>query len=196
MTIRTTPIAASGSSTVGMWTSRGCAGIPKTECIFRPASTNSLECVRVVSPDATRVQSCARRREYNPQGMESEEFAFSYNQFMSVLMLPFFAGPRHSSISVNDDVVMVRMGVAGWTFAADLPRLSITEVSCVDGPVMAWGAHGWRGRWLVNGSSRGLVRLTIADGARGRVLGFPIRVRELTLSLADPDAFVRAVSPI
>ncbi len=85
------------------------------------------------------------------------------------------------------------MGVGGWTFSADVPRSSITAIDQVSGPVWAWGAHGWKGRWLVNGSSDGLVRLTLQPPVRGRTLGIPLRVRELTLSLADPDGFVRTL---
>ena len=86
------------------------------------------------------------------------------------------------------------MGVGGWTFSGDVPRSSITDVSQISGPVWAWGAHGWKNRWLVNGSSDGLVRLTLDPPAHGRTLGFPLRVRELTLSLADPDGFVERLA--
>ena len=106
--------------------------------------------------------------------MQSVEFQFSYNAFIKVLMMP--------------------MGLGGWAFAADVPRSSITEVTRVAGPVLGWGVHGWRGLWLVNGSSKGLVRMTIEPRASGRCLGFPLRIRQLTVSVANPDGFVRAVS--
>jgi hypothetical protein len=126
--------------------------------------------------------------------MQSAEFQFSYNAFIRVLMAPMLLGPRHSSVRVDGDRVSVRMGLAGWAFAARVPRSSLTEVKRVAGPVMGWGVHGWRGLWLVNGSSKGLVRMTIDPRASGRCLGFPLRIRQLTVSLADPDGFVRAVS--
>ena len=110
--------------------------------------------------------------------------------FMTVLL----AGPRHSRIRVDDDRLRVKMGVGGWTFSANLPRSSVTEVKQVNGPVWSWGAHGWNHRWLVNGSSDGLVSLTLDPPARARTVGIPLRVRELTLSLADPDEFVRTLS--
>ncbi len=110
-------------------------------------------------------------------------------------MTPLLAGPRRCTIRVDADNVGVRMGMLGWAFASAIPRTSITAARRVPGPVWAWGAHGWRGRWLVNGSSQGLVQLTIVPTARGRCMGFPLKVKELTLSLADPDAFVEAVQP-
>jgi len=110
--------------------------------------------------------------------------------FMRVLL----AGPRHSAVRVSTDVVEVNMGVGGWTFAATVPRSSIVDVKQVSRRVWAWGAHGWKGRWLVNGSSEGLVSLTLQPPARGRTLGYPLKVRELILSLADPDGFVRELA--
>ena len=127
--------------------------------------------------------------------MQSDEFQFSYNAFIRLLMTPMLLGPRRSFVRVDDDRVSVRMGLGGWAFACGVPRSSLTEVKRVAGPVLGWGVHGWRGLWLVNGSSRGLVRMTIDPRARGHCLGFPLRIRQLTVSLADPDGFVRAVSP-
>jgi hypothetical protein len=111
-------------------------------------------------------------------------------------MALLLAGPRFSTIRVDEDVVTVKMGAGGWAFAAEVPRSSIVAAAAMDGPVFAWGAHGWRHRWLVNGSSKGLVRLTISPQARGRCLAIPLRIGELTLSLAEPEAFIRAVSQI
>jgi hypothetical protein len=125
--------------------------------------------------------------------MQSAEYQFSYNPFIRVLMMPMLLGPRHSYVRVDADRVSVRMGLGGWAFAARVPRSSLTEVKRVAGPVLGWGVHGWRGLWLVNGSSKGLVRMTIDPRARGRCLGFPLRIRQLTVSLADPDGFVRAL---
>jgi hypothetical protein len=126
--------------------------------------------------------------------MQSDEFQFSYNAFIRLLMTPMLLGPRHSYVRVDDDRVSVRMGLGGWAFASRVPRSSLTEVQRIAGPVLGWGVHGWRGLWLVNGSSKGLVRMTIDPRARGHCLGFPLRIRQLTVSLADPDGFVRAVS--
>ena len=50
-----------------------------------------------------------------------------------------------------------------------------------------------RGRWLVNGSIRGLVRIDLDPPAPGRVCGFPVKVRELIVSVVEPDGLVAAV---
>jgi hypothetical protein len=109
-------------------------------------------------------------------------------------MTPLLTGPRQSSVVVGDDEVRVKLGLGGWAFSGRIPRRAITDVRRVERPVWAWGAHGWRGRWLVNGSSRGLVQLTIEPAARAYSVGIPIRLRQLTLSLDEPDRFVAAFS--
>lgn len=120
-------------------------------------------------------------------------FSLSFNRLMRVLMTPMLAGPRRCRVSVRPDQIEVAMGAGGWAFAARVPRSSIAGMARVSGPVWGWGAHGWRGRWLVNGSSRGLVRLTIDPAGRARCLAVPAKLRELTLSLDDPDSFVDLV---
>jgi len=121
---------------------------------------------------------------------ESGWFTVSFNPFLRVVMTPLLTGPRHCSVVVDRDEVRVTMGLGGWAFSGRIPRHALTSVRRIDGPVWAWGAHGWRGRWLVNGSSRGLVQLAIEPAARAHTLGFPVRLAQLTLSLDEPDAFV------
>jgi hypothetical protein len=124
---------------------------------------------------------------------DAVSFALSFNRFMRLLMTPMFAGPRHCRAQFATDTLTVTMGRLGWAFSAVIPRSSISEGQPYDGPVFGWGAHGWRGRWLVNGSSRGLVTLRIDPAARGRCVFIPLRVSELTLSLEDPSSFIDVV---
>jgi hypothetical protein len=53
--------------------------------------------------------------------------------------------------------------------------------------------HGWRGRWLVNGAHRPIATITLALPARARVLGFPVRLRELLLCVDDVAELQRAL---
>jgi hypothetical protein len=62
------------------------------------------------------------------------------------------------------------------------------------GRVTGWGVHGWRGRWLVNGSSSGLVGVDLNPPARARVGPVPVTVRELRVSVDDPDGLVAALT--
>jgi hypothetical protein len=122
------------------------------------------------------------------------KFELSFNSFMRAVMTPMLCGRRRCRVELRRTRLRVKMGLAGWAFAATIPRSSITGATRVSGPVLAWGAHGWRGRWLINGSSRGLVRISIDPAGRGRCLFFPLRVKELTVSLETPDEFVAALS--
>jgi hypothetical protein len=100
--------------------------------------------------------------------------------------------PRRSYLEVDPDRVGVRMS---WGFHADVPRPSIRSVRRVGNAVMSIGVHGWRGRWLVNGAFGPLVALEIDPPVRARVSGIPIRLRELLVSVDDPDAVVAELSP-
>ncbi|MGZ4672507.1 MAG: hypothetical protein ACXVH5_04475 [Ilumatobacteraceae bacterium] len=122
------------------------------------------------------------------------KFQISFNKFMRVVMTPILAGPRHCHVELTADRLKVKMGMAGWAFSAALPRSSVTDAKRATGPVLGWGAHGWRGQWLINGSSQGLVRVSIAPAGRGRCLIIPVKVRRLTLSLEEPDQFIAALA--
>jgi hypothetical protein len=108
---------------------------------------------------------------------------------------PLFAAlgvtPGQAYLDVAPDRVRVRMG---WGFRADVRRPSIRSVRRVRNAVSI-GVHGWRGRWLVNGASGPLVAIAIEPSAPARVIGFPIRLRELIVSVEDPDAVIAALSP-
>jgi hypothetical protein len=121
-------------------------------------------------------------------------FTMSFSEWMRILMAPMVAGPRHCHVTLSADRLDVRMGMGGWAFAASIHRSSIVDVRKVDRRVWGWGAHGWGGRWLVNGSSEGLVQLTIDPPEHGRCMVFAVKLKQLTLSLDDPDGFVAALN--
>jgi hypothetical protein len=100
--------------------------------------------------------------------------------------------PGSSHLDVASDRVRVRMG---WAFGAELPRTSIRSVRRVPNAISI-GVHGWRGRWLVNGAAGPLVAVAIDPPAPARVLGVPIRLRELIVSVDDPDAVIGELSPV
>ena len=110
-------------------------------------------------------------------------------------MKPLFTAlgitPAHAYLDVAPDLVRVRMG---WAFRADVPRASIRAVRRVRN-ALSIGVHGWRGHWLVNGASGPLVAIAIEPSAPARVMGVPIRLRELIASVEDPDAVIAALSP-
>lgn len=118
-------------------------------------------------------------------------FAISYTSVFTALAVVTGTGPAQSGVNVEADRIDVRMG---WAFRASIPRSSVTEVEQVDRipPLYGFGVHGWGGRWAVNGSQRGAVRVTIDPPADARVVFVPVKLRELYLSLEEPEAFVVA----
>ena len=99
---------------------------------------------------------------------------------------------RNSYVDVGADALDVRMAYA---FRSTIPRSSIRAVSKL-GPI-PWtcgiGVHGWGGRWVVNGSLQRVVRIEIEPPAPARVLGVPVKLRDLRISLEDPKGFLAAV---
>jgi len=117
-------------------------------------------------------------------------FALRYGIFrllLSVLGL----GPGLSGVTVGAERVRVRMG---WGFRADIPRSSVGQATSDGGLVGGIGIHGWRGRWLVNGAASGLVRLQIEPPERAWVMGVPVRLRQLRVSVEDPDGLLGALA--
>lgn len=120
----------------------------------------------------------------------TQSFAFARpHPFLRVILWVVLVGSR-SRVELDPDQLRVRFGIG---FAATVPRTSVIAAARDTRRVLAWGAHGFAGRWLVNTSSHGMVVLTIDPPSRGWVLGFPVRLRELRLSLADPEAFLAAL---
>lgn len=79
----------------------------------------------------------------------------------------------------------------GWAFDARIPRHQITSAARGKKPRFAgWGVHGRRGVWTVNGTDRGMVKLTIDPPVYVRSLIFAISLRVLFVSLDDADGFI------
>ena len=71
-------------------------------------------------------------------------------------------------------------------------------------PINGWGSrdvlltrgvHGWRGRWLVNGSRHNIAEMDIDPRARGTLMVVvPLKLRLLAVSVEEPDRFLSALS--
>ncbi|WP_205874995.1 hypothetical protein [Mycobacterium camsae] len=114
-----------------------------------------------------------------------------YDRWFLPLSVPLGLGPKHSEVRVQDGTLHVKFG---WGFSAAIPVSSVTEAKPRTERVLSWGAHGFRGRWLVNGSSKGIVELTVSPPAQARVMGVPINLKSLYVSVTEPDALIKAVT--
>ena len=117
--------------------------------------------------------------------------SISYGRIRPLLWVVGFL-QRWSWVEITDGQILVRMS---WGFRAAIPIESVQHVGRWEGRApLSIGVHGWRGRWLVNGSRRGLVTIDVAPPSRARVIGVPVRLRELTVSVDEPAALVAAVA--
>jgi hypothetical protein len=118
-------------------------------------------------------------------------FGLRYSWFGGRLVARLGAGPGRAGVDVTDRELLV---IAGPWFRLGAPRSSIVAVRR-DSVGRRWGVgvHGWRGRWVVNGSREGIVRIDLDPPARARTIVFPLRVRVLWVGVEEPDALVAAL---
>jgi hypothetical protein len=105
------------------------------------------------------------------------KYSRTWAWLLTLCVLP----PRSAFIEIEGETIRVRMGLAFRT------RFTRGDISSVDarGPVVSVGVHGWRGRWLVNGANRPIVRIVLALPTHAYVLGFRVQLRELLVSVDD-----------
>ena len=119
----------------------------------------------------------------------STRIPIRYSKIWSWLLTILLMPQRFSYIEIDGDSIRVRMAFA---FRARFTRGDISAVSS-HRLVLSVGVHGWRGRWLVNGANRPIARITLALPVRARVLGFPVQLRELLVSVDDVAQLQRAL---
>jgi hypothetical protein len=122
----------------------------------------------------------------------SSWFEMRYAELLKPLLTAMGMGPAASGIEVTSEELRVQMG---WTFCAHIPIHDVLQVDrAAPARLLGWGVHGGGGRWLVNGSRQGVVRIEIDPATRGRVLGVPVRLATLLVSVVDPEMFVDTVN--
>ena len=118
-------------------------------------------------------------------------FPVRYSPRFTWLFVPLVLGPRHAAVRLTPDALHVRMG---WAFRAAIPRTSIQWARRAPDEPWAVGVHSnFRGRWLVNGSSLGIVELGLEPAARARTAVFPGTVKVLGLGLRDPEGLLKTL---
>ncbi len=101
-----------------------------------------------------------------------------YRALSRAVLLP----PSHAFVELDGDEVRVRMA---WAFRARFPRSAVASVTEHRRVPLSRGVHGWAGRWLVNGSGDGVVELALRPDQRAFVVGVPVRLRTLLVSVDD-----------
>jgi hypothetical protein len=118
-----------------------------------------------------------------------QRFPILFSSFNRAMILFGFV-PSRCRVEVDHARVRVHMG---WAFRMEADLANVTSAQNYDRRVWSWGVHGWRGRWLVNGSGKGLVRITFASPVPARMALWPLKVRELTVSVVDREGLRAAL---
>ncbi len=113
-----------------------------------------------------------------------QRFAISFDTWYGWLSTALLLSPASSFVEVDGDFVRVQMG---WAFRARVPRSCLARVSRLERRPLSRGVHGAAGRWLVNGAGTNIIILDLAPAQRAYVMGFPVRLRQLMVSVTDPD---------
>jgi hypothetical protein len=124
-------------------------------------------------------------------GTASLRFPISFDRWYRVLSSALGLLPSRSYVLVDQEQVEVRMG---WAFHTRFPRTAVQSGREIDVSPLSRGVHGFAGQWLVNGSGRGIVRMDLSPRQRAHVMGFPVRLESLLVSVAEPSALARAVA--
>jgi hypothetical protein len=117
-------------------------------------------------------------------------FPIRFDDWYGLLSTALFLPPSSSYVEVGDGQVVARMG---WGFRTKFPISAVVRTSRLDDRPISRGVHGWAGRWLVNGSGEGIVAIEIHPAQRAWVMGFPVRLRQLMISVQDPEGLRAAL---
>lgn len=122
--------------------------------------------------------------------MKPQRFPILFDTWTAALSRPLFVSATNSYVEVDILQVHVRMG---WAFRARFPRTSVAQVAEMHKRPLSRGVHGFAGRWLVNGSGRGILTIDLVPVQRAYVMGFPVRLRQLMVSVQEPSALAAAL---
>lgn len=117
--------------------------------------------------------------------MKPQHFPIQFDSWYALMSAALFLPPASSYVEVDAEEVRVRMG---WAFRARFPRTAVVRAGRLQARPMSRGVHGFAGRWLVNGSGNGILAIELAPVQRGYVMGFPVRLRQLMVSVTEPEA--------
>jgi len=118
-------------------------------------------------------------------------FPIKFDRAYGMLSTALFMSPAKSYVEFVGDHVLVRMG---WGFRSEFPKTAVKAVSRWGRRPISRGVHGFAGRWLVNGSGDGIVTVDLEPQQRGYVMGFPVRLRQLMVSVEQPEQLMGALS--
>jgi hypothetical protein len=122
----------------------------------------------------------------------SARFPISFDPSYARLSRSLFISPHASYVEIARGEVAVRMG---WAFRATFDRSAVAGTSVLTTPIpLTRGVHGWAGRWLVNGAGDGILTIDLEPSQRAYVMGFPVKLRQLQVSVDVPAGLAKALA--
>ena len=122
---------------------------------------------------------------------ETSSFPISFDSWYRVLSSLLGLRPSRSFVALGKDHVEVRMG---WAFWSRFPRSAIASAAAVDMRPLSRGVHGFGGRWLVNGSSCGILSVHLVPAQPAYVMGLRVQLRELLVSVDEPSTLAHLLA--
>jgi hypothetical protein len=117
-------------------------------------------------------------------------FPIRFDRAFRVLSSLMLLKPSDSFVEIDGDEVRVRMA---WGFRTRFRRSAVAAASEYRQRPLSRGVHGFAGKWLVNGAADGIVDVVLAPDQRAHVAGFPVRLRQLLVSVEDPAGLLAAL---
>jgi hypothetical protein len=122
----------------------------------------------------------------------SVRFPIKFDASYALLSRALLISPTDSYVEIVGSDVSVRMA---WAFRTTFDRTRVTGTSQLGRRItLTRGVHGWAGRWLVNGAGDGILVIDLDPHQRAYVMGFPVRLRQLHVSVDDPAALAAALA--
>ena len=122
---------------------------------------------------------------------DKARFPIRFDAPYRVLSSALLLRPADSFVDIEGDLVRVRMA---WAFRAQFPRSAVVSATQHQKKPLSRGVHGFAGRWLVNGCGEGIVDIALEQSQRAYVMGFPVRLRNLLVSVEDPAGLMTALT--
>ena len=118
-------------------------------------------------------------------GGKPQRFPIRFDEWYGVLSRVLFLSPIDSYVEVDSQQVRIQMS---WAFRACFPRAAVVSAVNTTERPLSRGVHGFAGRWLVNGSGQRILTIDLIPSQRGYVMGFPVRIQQLLVSVTEPEA--------
>jgi hypothetical protein len=122
----------------------------------------------------------------------STRFPISFDAPYALLSRALLIPPSDSYVEIAGIEVSVRMG---WAFRAKFERSRVAGAAPLGKRIrLTRGVHGWGGRWLVNGAGDGILAIDLEPRQRAYVVGFPVNLRQLLVSIENPTGLAAALA--